>query len=69
MNQYNRKADYIYVLADYIFWKKCKAERVEPFCKFMGIVATIDWIDHDNKLQMCVCPTTFSGYRVFFVLQ
>jgi hypothetical protein len=45
MNQYNRKPDYIYVLADYMFRKKCRAQRVEPFCKFMDIVAAID---HDK---------------------
>jgi len=48
MNQYNHKPDYFYVLADYIFRKKCRAERVELFCKFMDNVATIDWIDHDK---------------------
>jgi hypothetical protein len=45
MNQYNRKPDYTYVLAEYMFRKRCKAESVRPFCNFMDIVATIDWSD------------------------
>jgi len=43
MHPYCRKPDYIYALADYMFRKKCTAERVEPFSKFMDIVAAIDW--------------------------
>jgi len=43
LSPYNRKDDYVYVLADYMFRQRCKAENVEPFCKFMDIVATTDW--------------------------
>lgn len=45
MNQYNRNPNYTYVLAEYLFQKRCKAERTETFCKFTDIVATIDWSD------------------------
>jgi hypothetical protein len=48
MNPYNRKSDHSYVLADYTFRKRCEAERVEPFCKFMDIVAIIDWRNDDK---------------------
>jgi hypothetical protein len=43
LSPYNRKADYVYILAEYMFQQKCKAEGVDPFCKFMDIVAAIDW--------------------------
>jgi transposase-like protein len=43
LSPYNRKADYVYILAEYMFRQRCKAEDVEPFCKFIEIVATIDW--------------------------
>jgi len=48
LNPYNRKADYVYFLAEYMFRQKCKAEDVDPFCKFMDIVATIDWSNTDS---------------------
>jgi hypothetical protein len=31
-----------------MFRKRCEAEGVEPFCKFMDIVAAIDW-SNENK--------------------
>jgi hypothetical protein len=43
LSPYNRKADYIYTLAECMFWQRCKAEDVELFCKFIEIVATITW--------------------------
>ena len=43
LSPYNRKADYVYFLAEYTFRQKCKAEDVDPFCKFIEIVASIDW--------------------------
>jgi hypothetical protein len=48
MNPYNHKLDHSYVLGEYMFRKRCEAEGVEPFCKFMDIVAAIDW-SNDNK--------------------
>ena len=44
---YNQKADYVYFLAQYMFRQKCKAEDVDPFCKFIQIVATVDWSNTD----------------------
>jgi hypothetical protein len=44
LNPYDRRGDYIYILAQYMFRQRCKAEDVEPFCKFIEIV-TIDWSD------------------------
>ena len=38
LSLYNRKADYVFFLAEYMFRQKCKAEDVDPFCKFIEIV-------------------------------
>ena len=43
LSPYNRKANYVHFLAEYMFRQKCKAEEVDPFSKFVEIVATIDW--------------------------
>jgi hypothetical protein len=43
LSPYNRKADYVYILAEYMFRQRCKAEDVEPFCKLIEIVATAAW--------------------------
>jgi transposase-like protein len=43
LSPYNRKAGYVWFLAAYMFRKKCKAENVDVYCKFMEIVAGIDW--------------------------
>jgi transposase-like protein len=43
LNPYNRKGDYIYHLAHYMFVAKCRAEKVRPFTKFLHLVATTDW--------------------------
>jgi hypothetical protein len=43
LSPYNRKAGYVWSLATYMFRKKCKAENVELYCKFMEIVAAMDW--------------------------
>jgi hypothetical protein len=37
LSTYNRK-DSIYILAQYMFRQRCKAEDVEPFCKFIETV-------------------------------
>jgi transposase-like protein len=42
LNPYNRKGDYIYQLAEYMFEAKSRAENVDPFTKFLHIVATRD---------------------------
>jgi len=47
LSPYSRKVDYIYTLAEYMFWQRCKAEDVEQFCKFIEIVATTDWSNND----------------------
>jgi len=47
LSPYNRKADYVYFLAEYMFRQKCEAD-VDPFCKFMDIVATTDWSNTDS---------------------
>jgi transposase-like protein len=43
MNPYNRKVSYEYLVADYVFRRKCKAEDIHTFCKFMETVASRDW--------------------------
>jgi len=48
LTPYNRKAYYVYFLAACMFRLKCKAEGVNPFCKFIQIVATIDWSTIDS---------------------
>ena len=48
LSPYKCKADYVYFLAEYMFGQKCKAEDVDPFCKFTDIVATIDWSNTDS---------------------
>jgi hypothetical protein len=48
LSPYNRKTDYVLFLAEYMFRQKCKAEDVDPFCKFMDIVAAIDWSNTDS---------------------
>jgi transposase-like protein len=40
VSPYNRKVDYIYHLAHYMFLARCKAEQVPPFIKFLHLVAT-----------------------------
>jgi hypothetical protein len=48
LSSYNREADCAYFLAEYMFRQKCKAEDVDPFCKFIAIVATVDWSKTDS---------------------
>ena len=43
LSPYNRKRDYIYHLAQYMFAARCRAENVDPFTKFLQLVATTDW--------------------------
>ena len=43
LHLYNRKTDYIFALADFMFRKKCKAEGCDPFSKFITIVGDTDW--------------------------
>jgi transposase-like protein len=40
---YKRKGDYICHLAQYIFEAKCRDDKVDPFTKFLHLVATKDW--------------------------
>jgi hypothetical protein len=35
LSPYNRKADYVYFLAEYMFRLRCEAEGVYPFRKFI----------------------------------
>jgi transposase-like protein len=44
LNAYNRKEDYIYDLAQYMFTARCRAENVDEFTKFIHIVSNKDWI-------------------------
>jgi len=46
LSPYNRKADYIYFLAEYMFRQKY-VEDIDPFCKFIQIVATVDLSNTD----------------------
>jgi hypothetical protein len=39
VNPYCRKRSYIWDLAHYMFAARCKAENVDPFTKFLHIVA------------------------------
>jgi len=48
LSPYNRKADYVSFLTGYMFRQKCKAEDIDPFCKFIQIVATVDWRNTDS---------------------
>jgi hypothetical protein len=41
LSSYNRKADHVLFLTEYVFLQKWKAD-VDPFCKFMDIVAAKD---------------------------
>ena len=43
LRPYNRKGDYIYNLAHYMFAARCWAEEVHQFTKFLHLVATTDW--------------------------
>jgi len=43
LNPYNRKGNYIYHLAHYMFAARCRAEGVDQFTKFLHLVATKDW--------------------------
>jgi hypothetical protein len=43
LSLYNRKWDYIYHLAHYLFASRCRAETVHQFTKFLHLVATTDW--------------------------
>ena len=42
LEPYNRKGDYIYHLAHYMFSAKCRAEKVDEFTKFLLLVATVN---------------------------
>jgi len=58
LSPYGHKADYVYFLAEYMFRQKCKAEDVDPFCKFIQVVATTDWSNtpliHSDITCVCV---------------
>jgi transposase-like protein len=43
LNPYNRRGDYVYELAQYMFTVRCKAESVDEFTKFIHIIANKDW--------------------------
>jgi hypothetical protein len=43
LSPYNRKGEYIFHLAHYMFAARCKAEKVHPFTKFIYLVANVDW--------------------------
>jgi len=43
LRAYNRKKDYIYDLAQYMFTARCRAENVDEFTKFIHIVSNRDW--------------------------
>ena len=43
LGQYNRREDYGYHLAQYMFTARCKAQRVSPFLQFLHLVANTDW--------------------------
>jgi hypothetical protein len=42
LSLYSCKADYVYFLAEYMFRQKCKTEDLDPFCRFIQIVSTVD---------------------------
>jgi len=55
LSPYNRKVDYIYHLAHYMFAAKCWAEKVHTFTKFLHLVARTEW---------CLCfPPPFTPLR------
>jgi IS1 family transposase len=43
VNPFNRKMDYIYDLAHYMFAARRKAKNVNQFSKFLHLVANTDW--------------------------
>ena len=43
LNPYNRKREYIFHLAQYMFAAQCRSENVDQFTKFLHIVANTDW--------------------------
>ena len=55
MNQYCRKSNYIYALADYMFRKKCTAERVDPSANSWILWLQSTGPTMTSKLLMCVC--------------
>ena len=44
LNPYNRVGDYVYHLAHYMLVAGFRSDNVDQFFKFIGIVATMDWI-------------------------
>jgi hypothetical protein len=48
LSPYSRKANYVHFLAEYMLRQKCKAEEADPFCKFIEIVAIIDWSNNSS---------------------
>jgi hypothetical protein len=40
---YNRKGDYIYHFAHYMFLVRFRSEQVDQFTRFLHLVATMDW--------------------------
>jgi hypothetical protein len=43
LGPYNRRDDYHYHLAHYMFMERCKAQGVPPYLKFLDIIANTDW--------------------------
>jgi hypothetical protein len=48
LGQYNRGNDFEYHLAHYLFAARCRAQGVQPFVKFLHIVASNDWSNSRN---------------------
>jgi len=44
LSPYNRMGDYIYHVAYYMLVAGFRSNNVDQFIKFIGTVATIDWI-------------------------
>lgn len=44
LNRYNRMRDYIYRLVHYMFAAVCLSDNLDHFTKFIGIVATTDYL-------------------------
>jgi hypothetical protein len=54
LQPYNRRQDYEFRLAHYMFTAKCKAQGLPQLNQFLAIVASTDW-------AACYTPVTSAG--------
>jgi hypothetical protein len=57
LQPYNRREDYMYHLAHYMFAARCKAQGVPQFNQFLAILASTDWASCDTPATLPATAT------------